>query len=105
MPQASSNNTSNSSSGNNTPNSSSGNSTPYSPASTPQSVTFIISPPTSPYPTPATPWSPYGQNPFYDKWKDRWELVPETDERLTGWMRTRPGEREIGKDVVEEQDG
>ncbi|KAH0279938.1 hypothetical protein KCU91_g1402, partial [Aureobasidium melanogenum] len=54
-------------SGNITPNSSSGNSTPYSPASTPQSVTFIISPPTSPYPTPATPWSPYEQNPFYDK--------------------------------------
>ncbi|KAH0360942.1 hypothetical protein KCU65_g9075, partial [Aureobasidium melanogenum] len=54
-------------SGNNTPDSSSGNTTPYSPASTPQSVTFIISPPTSPYPTPATPWSPYEPNPFYDK--------------------------------------
>ncbi|KAG9667893.1 hypothetical protein KCU99_g5533, partial [Aureobasidium melanogenum] len=66
---------SSSSSGNNTPDSSSsGNNTPYdntsnisSPASTPQSVTFIISFPTSPYPTPISPWTPGEQNPFYNK--------------------------------------
>ncbi|KAG9827581.1 hypothetical protein KCU98_g14846, partial [Aureobasidium melanogenum] len=66
---------SSSSSGNNTPNPSSpGNNTSYdntsntsSPATTPQSVTFIIGPPTSPYPTLATPWTPGEQNPFYDK--------------------------------------
>ncbi|KAH0086318.1 hypothetical protein KCU66_g18654, partial [Aureobasidium melanogenum] len=63
-----------SSSGNNTPDSSSGNNTPYdntsdtsSPATTPQSVTFVISFPTSPFPTPLTPWTPGEQNPFYDK--------------------------------------
>ncbi|KAG9732578.1 hypothetical protein KCU90_g16035, partial [Aureobasidium melanogenum] len=38
-----------------------------SPATTPQSVTFVISFPTSPFPTPLTPWTPGEQNPFYDK--------------------------------------